>query len=36
VLSEKVIPPAWRVDRIAGTALVMSGLWMGASAWAGH
>jgi predicted metal-binding membrane protein len=35
VLSEKVIPPAWRVDRITGMALVMSGLWMGASAWAG-
>jgi predicted metal-binding membrane protein len=30
VLSEKVIPPAWRVDRITGVMLVVSGLWMGA------
>jgi predicted metal-binding membrane protein len=30
VLSEKVIPPAWRVDRITGAMLVVSGLWMGA------
>jgi predicted metal-binding membrane protein len=30
LLSEKVIPPAWRIDRIAGVALIASGLWMGA------
>jgi predicted metal-binding membrane protein len=29
VLSEKVIPPAWRIDQITGAMLVVSGLWMG-------
>jgi predicted metal-binding membrane protein len=36
VLSEKVVPPAWRIDRITGVALVISGLWMGALALLAH
>lgn len=32
VLGEKVIPPGWRFDRIVGGALVVSGLWVAASA----
>ncbi|AOW13525.1 hypothetical protein LPB72_10945 [Hydrogenophaga crassostreae] len=35
VLSEKVIPPAWQVDRITGAALVFSGVWLGVGALAG-
>ena len=29
VLSEKVIPPTWQVDRITGGALLLAGLWIG-------
>jgi predicted metal-binding membrane protein len=35
VLGEKVIPPAWHVDRLVGLALVTSGVWVAAGAWLG-
>lgn len=35
VLGEKVIPPAWHVDRVVGLALVTSGVWVAAGAWLG-
>jgi predicted metal-binding membrane protein len=36
VLSEKVVPPAWRIDRITGAALVVAAMWIGAGAWLGR
>ncbi len=35
LLGEKVIPAAWRFDRVVGVTFVASGLWVAASAWLG-
>lgn len=35
VLSEKVIPSAWQIDRLTGSTLVFAGLWVGVRAWTG-
>ena len=35
VLGEKVVPARWRFDRAIGAVLVVSGLWVAASAWPG-
>lgn len=35
VLSEKVMPPAWQINRIMGAAFVIAGIWLAARAVAG-
>ena len=33
MLAEKVAPPAWHIDRVAGAALIIWGVWIGARPW---